>query len=139
MGSFVKKADDRKGARRAITADVQVVEEEEFVLLAEDVVDLSVDGMLVASDALPALGTPVFVSFKAPGTEVWIDTEATVARVSRGRRGRGDVSGLGLRFGNMSSENRAILARSLIGRPPPLPGRHLRRDYAATIRILGGA
>jgi len=137
MGSFVKKADDRKAARRAIVAGAQVVEEEEFVLLAEDVVDLSVDGMLVASDALPAVGTPVFVSFKAPGTEVWIDTEATVARLSRGRRGRGDVSGLGLRFGDMSPENRAILARSLIGRPPPIPGRHLRRDYAATIRILG--
>ncbi len=114
-----------------------MIEEQEFVLLAEQVVDLSVDGMMVESDELPAVGTPVFVSFKAPGTDVWIDTEATVARVSRGRRGGGDVSGLGLRFGNMAPESRAILARSLIGRPPPVPGRHLRRDYAATIRVLG--
>ncbi len=137
MGSFVKKADDRRQARRAVSAEVQVIEEQEFVLLAEQVVDLSVDGMMVESDELPAVGTPVFVSFKAPGTDVWIDTEATVARVSRGRRGGGDVSGLGLRFGNMAPESRAILARSLIGRPPPVPGRHLRRDYAATIRVLG--
>jgi hypothetical protein len=137
MGSFVKKAEDRKQARRAVKADVQVIEEQEFVLLAEQVVDISVEGMMVQSDALPAVGTPVFVSFKAPGTDVWIDTEATVARVSRGRRGRRDIPGLGLRFGKMSPENRAILARSLIGRPPPVPGRHLRRDYAATIRILG--
>jgi hypothetical protein len=136
MSSFVKKADDRVTTRRAVRGEVQVVEEQEFVLLAEDVVDLSEDGMLVASDAVPPIGTTVFVSFQAPGTDTWIDTEATVARISRGRRGGKDVRGLGLRFGAMSDESRAALATALIGRPPPVPGRHLRRDYAETVRIV---
>ena len=137
MSAFVKQANDRKTTRRGVAIEVQVVEEEEFVLLGMEASDLSVDGMLVASEAIPALGTPVVVSFKAPGTEVWIDAEATVARLSRGRRNGDRVKGLGLRFARMSADSRSILARSLIGRPPPVPGRHLRRDYAATIRSLG--
>lgn len=136
MGEFVKKAEDRKVGRRAIEAACQVVEEAEFTLLGDEVVDLSVDGMMVRSDALPPVGTAVFVSFRAPGTDHWIDTEATVARLVRGRRRSDRDRGLGLRFGQLSEQDREVLRRSLVGRPPPVPARHLRRDYAATIRVL---
>lgn len=136
MSRFVEHAKDRKTTRRAVNTQCQVVEESEFVLLGAEAVDISVDGMFVRSEAHPALGTEVFVSFQAPGTEDWIDVSATVARVVRGRRRSDGVSGLGLRFGGMTGGQREVLSESLIGRPPPIPARHLRRDYAATVRGL---
>jgi Tfp pilus assembly protein PilZ len=139
MRAFVKQAKDRKTTRRAVDTECQVIEEAEFVLLGAEAVDISEDGMFVRSDAHPALGTEVFVSFQAPGTKDWIDVSATVARVVRGRRRSDGVEGLGLRFGLMTQGQRAVLSESLVGRPPPIPARHLRRDYAATIRSLGNS
>ena len=67
-------------------------------------------------------GEPVTVSFMAPFSRIWVDAEATVARVVHGRRpsDRGAMA-LGLSFHNIDEAARALLRRNLADLPPPLP------------------
>jgi len=139
MPEIVLAAKDRDGVRRAVATVCQVVTEERFELLGERALDLSPDGMLLETAAEPRIGESVFVSLRAPGTQLWIDAEATVARIVRGRRGSDRTQGVGLRFRKMDRMYRAVLQESLRGFPPPLPGRFRRKDYASTVRAIAGS
>jgi hypothetical protein len=136
MTSFFFRAMERRTVRRAVATDCQVVTDTPFELIGERAIDLSRDGMLVVSDASPALGEELIVSFRVPGTRLWLDAEAEVARVLRGRRALDRARAVGLRFTRMDTLTRAVLDGSLVGRPPPVPARRARRDYARTVQMI---
>jgi hypothetical protein len=129
-------AADRRSLRRAVRTECEVVAERGFRLLGTYTLDLSEDGLLLDAGAPCILGEPVIVSLRLPRSTLWIDCEGHVARAIDGQR-RGDCgSALGIAFDAMSPVDRAILRASLRGLPPPVPRRHRRMDYAATIGAL---
>lgn len=136
--TWIARASQRETVRRAVGTVCQAVVEEGFSLIGERALDLSLDGMLLASDREPEVGTDVIVAFRAPGTGIWLDAEATVVRIVRGRRRSDPARGIGLRFRRLDSVSRAILDGSLAGRPPPVPARLVRKDYARTVRTIRG-
>ena len=85
MPLFIRK-NERREVRRAISMMCQIVRERDFRLVSEKALDVSPDGMLVATDVELEPGENVFVSFRATDLGLWFDTEASVARVIRGRR-----------------------------------------------------
>lgn len=135
MPVFVRK-NERREVRRAIAMSCQIVRERDFHLVAEKALDVSPDGMLVATDVDLEPGENVFVSFRATELGIWFDTEARVARVVRGRRPGDKGRGVALRFSTLPRVKRFILRGHLRRVPPPLPRRTQRIDWSATIRGL---
>jgi hypothetical protein len=135
MAALVRK-NERREMRRAMVVSCQVVRERDFRLIAEKALDVSPDGMLVATDVELEVGENVFVSFRATGLGLWFDTEASVARVIRGRRPGDKGKGIGLRFSTLPAVKRLILRGHLRKVPPPVPRRNQRIDWSATIRSL---
>lgn len=135
MPLFVRK-NERREVRRAISMTCQIVRERDFRLVSEKALDVSPDGMLVATDVELEAGENVFVSFRATALGIWFDTEARVARVIRGRRPGDKGRGIALRFSTMPRVKRLILRGHLRRVPPPIPRRAQRIDWAATIRSI---
>ena len=135
MSLFVRK-NERREVRHAISMKCQIVRERDFSLVAEKALDVSPDGMLVATDVELEPGENVFVSFRATTLGIWFDTEARVARVIRGRRPGDNGRGVGLRFSTLPRVKRLILRGHLRSVPPPIPRRAQRIDWAATIRSI---
>ena len=135
MPLFVRK-NERREVRHAISMTCQIVRERDFSLVAEKTLDVSPDGMLVATDVELDPGENVFVSFRATTLGIWFDTEARVARVIRGRRPGDKGRGVGLRFSTLPRVKRLILRGHLRRVPPPIPRRTQRIDWAATIRSI---
>jgi hypothetical protein len=119
----------RRPQRHAIRIGCQVVRERDFKLIARKVVDLSDVGMLVCPIARVLTGEEVIVSFMAPFSRIWIDAEATVARVVHGRRPGDRGMALGLYFHNIDQVSRALLRHNLEGMPPPLPSFRLDEGF----------
>jgi hypothetical protein len=132
---FVRK-NERREVRRAISMTCQIVRERDFRLVSERAVDLSPDGMLVATDVDLEVGENVFVSFRATELGLWFDSEALVARTIRGRRPGDKGKGIALRFSTMPRVKRFILRGHLRRIPPPIPRRAQRIDWSATIRSI---
>jgi hypothetical protein len=142
------RMNERREVRRAVSLACQVVRERDFKLVAETVLDVSPDGMLVAIDEDLEPGERMVVSFHAPilafgrGGAVpavdhpgfWFDTEAEVARIVRGRRAEDRGRAAGLVFSTLPRVHRFILRNHLRKIPPPLPRRAQRIDWAATVR-----
>ncbi|MBX3222189.1 MAG: PilZ domain-containing protein [Labilithrix sp.] len=135
MPLFVRK-NERREVRRAIPMSCQIVRERDFRLVSERALDVSPDGMLVATDVELEPGENVFVSFRATQLGIWFDTEAHVARVIRGRRPGDKGRGIALRFSTMPRVKRFILRGHLRNVPPPVPRRAQRIDWAATVRSI---
>jgi hypothetical protein len=129
-------ASERRALRRAVVFDCQVVREQGFELVGQRGVDLSTDGMLLLTPALAVLGEELIVSFRVPGTERWVDTLATVARIVRGDRRNDSGRGLGLAFDALSCEDNLLLRWALRRNPPTFPARRMRIDYAATAALI---
>ncbi len=127
---------DRREVRRAVGLTCQVVRERDFRLIADQAFDLSPDGMLVASEHDMAVGESLIVSFKATQLGLWFDTEASVARIIKGRRPGDRGAGIGLSFSSLDRVKRLILRGHLRRVPPPLPRRTQRIDWTATVRSL---
>ena len=125
---------DRREVRRAVGVTCQVVRERDFRLVAEQALDLSPDGMLVSSEHDMAVGENLIVSFKATQLGLWFDTEASVARIVKGRRYGDHGAGIGLSFSTLDRVKRLILRGHLRRVPPPLPRRTQRIDWTATVR-----
>jgi hypothetical protein len=117
----VAHVNQRRTMRRALRVPCQVVRERDFRLVGERTLDVSTDGMLVASDVPVLTGEAVIVTFCEPRTGQWFDAEATVARVTHGRRAGEHGRCIGLRFERVDAVARADLAVALRGVPPPLP------------------
>jgi hypothetical protein len=135
MPLFVRK-NERREVRRAVVMSCQVVRERDFKLIAETALDVSPDGMLVATDVDIEPGENVFVSFRATDLGIWFDSEASVARVIRGRRPGDKGRGIALRFSTLNRVKRFILRGHLRRVPPPIPRRTQRIDWSATIRSI---
>lgn len=133
------EARQRCSPRRAVRVPCQVVREAGFVLLADHTVDVSAEGALVRTAVPVPVGEPLLVSLRVPGGSSWIDAEAVVCRVILGRRPEDDGCALALRFDRMDAIDRALLATSVEGLPPPVPARRLRRDYARTVASIAWA
>jgi hypothetical protein len=113
-----------------------VVRERDFRLIGSTALDLSPDGMLVATEHDLAVGESLIVSFRATSLGVWFDSEARVARVVRGRRDGDRGAAVGLSFSSLDRVKRLILRGHLRRVPPPIPRRAQRIDWTATIRSL---
>lgn len=112
----------RLATRREVVLPCQAVRLSDFSLIADRTLDVSVDGLLVPSERPVSIGDAMIVSFPIPG--LWIDAEATVTRIVRGRRpGDDGKAAVGLAFDVIAPSVRAALAGFLHGRPPPLPRR----------------
>lgn len=135
--AFLIPMEVRGSLRRGVRLRCELVDERAFRLVGRRALDLSPDGMLVECDTRGVtVGDPLLLSFRAPGTALWLDTTARVARVVRGRRPGDRGRCLGLSFDGLTRAERTLLAESLRGVPPPIPARAIRRDYAETIRRI---
>jgi PilZ domain len=129
-------ASERRASRRAVGFKCQVVREDGFVLLGERGVDLSTDGMLLPCTAYAVLGEPLLVTFRVPGTQRWVDTTATVARIVRGHRSGDGGPALGLLFDPLDAESNRLVRWALRRFPPTFPARSMRVDYVATAALI---
>ncbi len=110
----------RRSVRRALRLRCQAVRERDFRLVGDFGLDLSPDGMLLATNERMLTGEDVIVSFQIPTTREWFDAEATVARVVHGRR-RGDARrAVGLSFHRVSDPNARAALESVLQRVPPV-------------------
>ncbi len=123
----------RETSRREVVLPCQAVREHDFKLIADRTLDISTEGMLLPLRTRVLTGETLIVSFAIPG--MWIDVEATVARVVHGRRPGDDGLAVGVLFHRIAPSARAALAAFLHGRRSPLPRRgplaRLRRGEAA--------
>ena len=108
--------------RRTLNIACQVVRERDFRLVADRVVDLSINGMLVAPADPVLTGEKIIVSFPSPFSGRWIDAQATVTRVLHGRRPGEFRRALGLSFEVQDPESLAELQDCLRRIPPTPPG-----------------
>lgn len=127
----------RRPSRHPVSIPCQVVRERDFRLVADQVMNLSTWGMLVSPADPVVTGEKVFVSFKLPGGEDWVDACATVTRVIHGRRPTETSRMLGLEFDDMSHYDRYRLRRALAKRPVTPPGvRQGRRGQEFSLEAL---
>ena len=108
----------RRAFRHAVDLGCSIVRERDFRLVADRAVDLSTDGMLVATDHPVLTGEPVIVSFRVPRSSRWIDAEAVVTRVVHGRRPGDRGRRLGLAFRGLDDDARHLLFQQLRALPP---------------------
>lgn len=130
---FVRK-NERRETRRSIEVPCYVVRERDFKLIADRSLDLSPDGMLVATEYDVAPDEDVLVSFQATSLGLWFDTEAKITRVVRGRRAGDRGRAAALAFSSLDRVRRFILRGHLRRVPPPIPRRAQRIDWSATVR-----
>ncbi len=139
MRSVLSFAADRMTVRRAVKLRCQIVTESDFRLLGTEATDVSTGGLLVPSKQIVSVGEPVLVALKLPRTGSWVDIEGTVVRTIEGRRNSDRQRAIGIRFDKIDMLSRVMLSASLVGHPPPVPTRNVRKDYAAAVwRIAAG-
>jgi uncharacterized protein YndB with AHSA1/START domain len=130
MASKPLRKNRRRNMRRAVALTCQVVREEDFRLIGDETLDVSPDGMLVHTereDVEP--GQSLIVTFQATDLGLWFDTQATVARVLRGRRWGERGRAVGVRFAETGEDGapildpvrRMILRGAFRRKPPPIP------------------
>jgi hypothetical protein len=136
MQNILWTANDRKALRRRVKIPCQIVSEHDFTLVSDTCLDLSPRGMRVRALRALGIGTQVLVSFRVPDAGVHMDLGALVTRVARGRRRGERFPTLGLSFVDLSPLDGIILTARLKGVPPPAPARHLRVDYASSVRAI---
>ncbi len=123
MSVILARKQQRRAFRREVFLKCQVVRERDFRLVSELALDLSTEGMLVATDHRVLTGEDVLVSFRPPRSDRWLDLSATVARVVHGRRNGDRGRCLGISFHGMDTASQRLLFQHLRGLPPPEPGR----------------
>jgi hypothetical protein len=137
MFDFLPTDRERVAFRHAVRLDCQIVRERDFKLVARRSVDLSTTGMLVEQEHDLEVGEPLIVSFRAPRSDRYVDTDATVARIVKGRR-KGDVgAAFGVRFASLDRSTLTTLKTSLRRMPATRARRPSRIDYAAIARVIG--
>ena len=112
----------RRPMRHTAHITCQIVRERDFRLVADRVVNLSLNGMLVGPADPVLTGEKIIVSFPSPVEGKWIDAEAKVTRVLHGRRPGEYRRSLGLEFEHLDAESRAVLKECLERIPPTPPG-----------------
>jgi hypothetical protein len=126
MSAILTRRQPRRAFRRRVLFHCQVVREHDFRRVATMGVDLSTDGMLVMTHDRVLTGDELIVSFRAPRSMTWFDSEATVARVIHGRRPGDGGRALGIAFHGREQRWHEELFAFLRGLPPPRPLRSPR-------------
>jgi hypothetical protein len=127
MSAILARKQHRRAFRRGVLVSRQVVRERDFRRVAQLGLDLSTDGMLVATRESVLTGEELIVSFRAPMSNKWFDAQAIVARVVHGRRPGDRGRCLGLSFlGHDASWQRELFSE-LRG----LPAARARRPSSA--------
>ncbi len=132
-----ERGDERRGAARvAVHLSCQCVGED-FTLIGDEILDLSPGGLLVRTDgSAVAIGERVLVSFRPPGSGVFIDAEARVARLVTGRSP--GAPAVGLELTDVSAFDRALLSgilerhRARPAKPPRASVRYAGRKSVVT-------
>jgi len=138
--SPIVHASDRHTVRRLARLPCEVVTDWGFRLVSRHVLDLSVDGMLVRHEGrMVEIGEEVFVAFRAPTSQMWLDAVGRITRIAHGRRPTDRGRAIGIRFVRMDAFDRAVLEGKLRGLAPPSPARGLRVDYAGTMASIHAA
>lgn len=117
----------RRANRKLKTIPCQLIRHSDRQVFPEHTTDLSEAGMFIESDAGLAVGDTLTVSFQTSDLGLWVDAQATIVRLVRGRRreDRGAV-GFGLRFDSLEAVKRLVVRGALRRSRPPLPRR--KRD-----------
>jgi len=136
MADFILRMRERISLRRRVQTACQVVADERFRFLGDQVVDLSLCGLLVRSEEYARLGEPVYLSLQIPGGTSWIDATGHVARIIHGHRVGDPGRCVGISFDELEPSYFALLHASLTRLPIPEPARRIRRDYASTIQLI---
>lgn len=136
-GSLVRTASDRAAIRRAVSLPCEAVSMDRCRILGGRTFDVSATGLLLAADEPARQNEIVLVHLFAGDRR--IVAEAHVARVVAGARRTDRGLALGLRFSRVSARAIGALLARLRGTPPPVPGRRLRADYAATVAAIRAA
>jgi len=124
--------DRRRSKRVKVELECQAVTDD-FFLLGDEIVEASVDGVLLRAGDIPALvGETVIVSFRPPRSSEWIDAEAEVVRLITGQRP--GAPGFGLELRGLSPFDRERLARSLERYAPRRPRARPRIERARFAR-----
>jgi PilZ domain-containing protein len=134
VGTLVS-AHQRRAVRHAVRVSCLVLRERDSRLVGSLGMDLSPHGMLVRAHYPALTGEPVRVTFRLPRAPDWIGASATIARVVHGRRPGDEGHCFGLEFDSLDPGTVRRLRTSLLRRPPPLPNREPRIDYAASIHL----
>ena len=137
---------ERVAPRHMVRVDCQVVRERDFKLIARRTLDISSAGMLVrelepgtfgtAADLAMYPGENVIVSFRPARCAHFIDAEAKVIRVVKGRRPNDYGRALGIEFDPLDTRASVALKVALRRTPPTRAMRPQRIDYAATVRRI---
>ena len=108
-------------------------------LVGDRLSDVSWDGAFLEGDGEARLGDTLQLRVQLPGSRVWMDAEATVTRVSRGRRGLHDRPGVGVSLSRMDGMSRILLATVAKSFPVNTGGGPRQRDYATIVQTIGAA
>lgn len=108
-------------------------------LVGDRLSDVSWDGAFLEGGEEAALGDTLKLRVQIPGSRVWMDAEATVTRVSRGRRGPGDRPGVGVTLSRMDGMSRVMLATVAKSFPVSTGAGPRQTDYASIVQTIGAA
>jgi PilZ domain len=133
-----------RSVRHTVDIPCQIVRERDFRLVGDRIVNLSNTGMLVTPADPVLTGERLIASFRVPGSNYWIDVEATVSRVVHGRRPGEHSRAIALEFDGLDALSKLVLECALLRVPcaPPgtRPGRRSTTEVLqAFFRSLSGA
>ena len=123
MSVILSRKQHRQAFRRGVLVSCQVVREHDFKRVSYLALDLSTEGMMVATSDRVLTGEEVIVTFRAPFGRRWFDAQATVARVIHGRRPGDTGRALGLQFHGCGDAWKRELFGHLRGLPARGPTR----------------
>lgn len=124
---------DRRSMRRAAKLDCYVVAKKGFRTLRGTTLDVSEEGLRVATDLDVTIGEKVVLALCLPNGRSWVDARGRVVRIERGVRAGDDGPAVAIELTEMDPIDRGLLRGSLASIPPPIPRRGLRVDYAASV------
>ncbi|MFO0676472.1 MAG: PilZ domain-containing protein [Polyangiaceae bacterium] len=136
MSTFVASLQQRRAFRRSVDLPCQVIRERDFTLVGDRAFDISPRGMRVEGDSGLGLGDALLVAFRATDLGIWFHTDAKVVRIEPGRREGDTGPAYGIEFQSLDHVSRLLLRGAFKRRPPPLPRRNARMDYAETVRRI---
>ena len=124
----------RRAMRRAQPLTCEAISLDRYALLGVQALDISESGLLISAEDWASPRESVLLHIFGGSTE--IVAEAEVARVIEGRRDTDWGPAFGLRFTRISRRRLRRLMGKMRSVPPPVPARHLRVDYAASLRAI---
>lgn len=130
---------ERRSIRHAAELDCHVVAERGFRRIGGKTLDVSPNGLRIASEAAVNVGEQVVLSVRLPRGRTWVDAHGRVARVEHGTRDGDEGRTIAIQFTAMDAMDRALLAGATAKLPPPIPRRTIRKDYAATVNEIAAA